>query len=483
MSKYLSKSKYLAGLECPRKLWLLLWRPELQSQPQGMDKLIMEQGSLFGQLAHKLYPEGILLDIDIRDLLRAEDDTRAAIEEGATVLMEATFRHGQCRILSDIVEQLDDGSWHLVEVKSSTSVKEVHIPDLAYQRYVMEACGYSVSRCSVMYANRNGKLPFIESLFTLQDVTERVAAHLSQIEASLRPLVPLLEDSAACPAVVYQKGCVGCDFQSHCWQGIERATIYEVIDIRKIEQMEALGIFYVDDIPAGFPLSGTVRNTVERMQAQRVDVDKAAVKHWLDKLEYPLYYLDFESAATAVPLFDDASPWQKYAFQYSLHIEQADGHIDHIEFLHQCNSDPSEALALSLVTHVGDSGSLIVYHRSMESGVLMDLARQFPALAGQLKDMSGRICDLELVFKKHYRHWQWGTKSSIKKVLPTLVPALSYKDLEIQEGGSATAEWIAMIRSGDTLAKARIGAALRRYCELDTLAMLKLVQVLRQEIA
>ncbi len=118
----------------------------------------------------------------------------------------------------------------------------------------------------------------------------------------------------------------------------------------------------------------------------------------------------------------------------------------------------------------------------MERGVLKALARQFPEVGDALRQISSRIWDLEQVFKKHYRHWQWGTKSSIKNVLPTLVPELSYKDLELQEGGMASLEWLRMIETDDAKQKAAKANALKRYCELDTLAMLRLLAVVRNEL-
>lgn len=479
MTKNLSKSNYMAGLDCPRRLWLNLWHPQLKTAPVGMTKLIMEQGRDFGELAHQLYPDGLLIDIDIRNLAQAEEDTRNAIAEGSSVLLEATFRYGQYRVLADVVERLPDGSWHLLEVKSSTKTKPEHIPDLAYQRYVMEGCGYRVSRCSVVYANTKGKAPPVDNLFSMKDVTEEVAGHLPVVGPSLIPLVPLLDQQAECPPVVFSKLCMKCDFQLYCWKGIERPTIYEVIDVRRIAELEAAGIFYIDDIPPDWPLPAKLRNTVDRMQSRGVDIDQPVISRMLDKLVYPLYFLDFESAAIATPLFADSSPWQKYAFQYSLHVQDEAGHVEHSEFLHKDRSDPSLAIADSLLEHIGDTGSIIVYYQPMEKGVLRDLAKQFPDKADALNGMIQRLWDLEVVFGKHYRHWQWGTKSSIKYVLPTLVPALSYDDLEIQEGGSATAQWIEMIRSTDPAEKAVIAQALREYCKLDTWAMVELLAVIK----
>lgn len=483
MMKYLSKSKYMAGLNCSRKLWLKIWQPELQAQPEGMTALIMEQGSRFGELAQQLYVDAVLIDIDVRNLMQAEVDTRAAIEAGAHTVLEATFRAGQYRVSTDVVQRLDDGSWHLIEVKSSTALKAEHIPDLAFQRYVMERAAYRVSRCSVLHANTAAQSADISSLFTEVDVTDKVAAYLPAVPLDLTHQSPLLEQGSTIPAMHFKKICVGCEFQAHCWSQVERPTIYESIDIRNIPAMEAQGIFYIDDIPADYELPAAVRIMVDRMQQRRIDINPAPIQKMLDELRYPLYFLDFESVSIATPLFDDSSPWQKYAFQYSLHVKSADGDISHFEFLHEQHSDPGEALARSLLEHMGTEGSVIVYNKTMERGVLKALARQFPQMGDALRQISSRIWDLEVVFRKHYRHWQWGTKSSIKNVLPSLVPDLSYKDLEVQEGGMASLEWLRMIETDDVHEKAAKADALKRYCELDTLAMLRLLEVVERELA
>ena len=482
MTKYLSKSKYRAGLTCSRKLWLLLWRPELQAQPSGMAPLIMEQGSLFGELAQQLYADALLIDVDTQNLAKAETDTQAAIEAGADTILEATFRTDQYRVLTDVVQRLNDGSWHLTEVKSATKVKQAHIPDLAFQRYVMEQSGYRVSKCSVLHANTAGHSSDVTSLFDAVDVTEKVAAYLPTVAPNLVPMAALLEQDSDIPEMQFKKDCVGCDFQAHCWDTIDRPTIYNVVDTRKIPALEARGIFYVDEIPADADLPAAVRTLVDRMQLHRIDIYPVPIKKMLSDLCYPLYFLDFESVATAVPLFDDSSPWQKYAFQYSLHVQTEHGDINHIEFLHEQRSDPGADIASSLLAHIATTGSVIVYNKTMERGVLKALAKQFPEKADGLQQISSRIWDLEQVFKKHYRHWEWGTKSSIKNVLPTLVPELSYKDLEVQEGGMASLEWLRMIETDDIEEKATKANALKRYCELDTLAMVRLLEVVRREL-
>ncbi len=479
--KYLSKSSYMAGLDCHRKLWQLLWDRDSAAPNDGMSQLIMEYGNRFGELAHTLFPDGTLINIDIFNLNRAVEDTRQAIEAGAKVIMEAAFCHGQCRILADIVEKQPDGSWHLIEVKSSTRVKDEHIPDLAYQKWVMEKSGYPVSRCSVIHADKIGVWRDIGSIFKRIDVTDKVNAASDPVANNVESMLTLTHPGSIAPdaRANFSKRCHACNFKKTvCWKEIDDFTIYDVIHASKIPALEAMNVLYLRDIPDDFNLNDRDRRNVTRINSETIDVDNQAVAKMLGKLKYPIYFLDFESIAVAVPLFDGNNPWEKLAFQYSLHIMDENGQVQHIEYLHEESTDPSEAVANRLAQDIGEQGSIVVYHAGMEKGVLEYLRGRFPEYAASLQGMIDRLWDLELVFKNHYRHWKFGSKSSIKVILPNLIPELSYKDLEIQEGGSASWNWIQMIESDDTKAQRAMAEALRKYCERDTWAMVELLKLI-----
>jgi len=476
--KYLSKSSFVAGLTCHRKLWQLLWDRHNAGPRPGIDRLRMEFGIRFGKVAHCLYPDAVVIDIDIRKLKRAEEDTRKAIEAGARVICEATFRHKQCRVLSDIVVKQSDGSWHLIEVKSSTHVKPEHYPDLAFQKWVMQSCGYPVSKCSVVLADTSGVWPDQASIFKDEDVTDRVNAALRAVPKELPPMLAIADSrgEAPNPRDWYSKACHECEYkQTVCWNGIDEPTIYDVVNARKLEALKAMGILYVKDIPSDFELSATDRRHVDCMNAKAIQIDETAIHAMLDELEYPIHFLDFETVSVAVPLFDGNHPWEKLPFQYSVHILEEDGRSGHVEYLHEHHSDPSLPLTERLVEDIGAKGSVVVYHAQMESGVLKYLAHRFPQLADPLNGINARIWDLERVFVKHYRHWKFGSKSSIKVVLPTLIPELSYETEQISDGGDASLSWINMLEADDFLERQRYADALRSYCRLDTIAMLKLL--------
>lgn len=474
----------MAGLTCDRKLWQLLWDRNSAAPPDGMSALIMMMGSRFGELAHKLFPGAALIDVNVCNLQKAITDTHDAIESGASVILEAGFCYENSRILADVIQKQADGNWHLIEVKSSTRVKEEHIEDLAYQKWVMEQCGHSVSRCSVMHANTSGQWPDIKGLFRTVDVTTEVLAASESVAKNVAHMQPLTEEGCVAPdaRVCFSKNCHLCAFKKTvCWKGIEGFTIYDVIHASKIPSLEAMGVLYVNDIPDSFELSGRDKKNVDRIKRLAIDIDKQSIDSMLDGLEYPIYFLDFESASVAVPLFEGNHPWEKLAFQYSLHVMEEDGTIQHIEYLHDKNSDPSRDVAQGLVRDISERGSIVVYYAPMEKGVLVQLKNQFPEYAISLQGMIDRLWDLQLIFKNYYRHWQFGSRSSIKIVLPTLLPDLSYKDLDIQEGGSASLAWIDMLESSDGESKTAMAQALKMYCERDTWAMVKLLELIKMQ--
>ena len=475
----------MAGLDCQRKLWQLLWDRESAAPFGGMSQLIMEMGTRFGILAHQLYPGATLIDVDFRNLDQALLDTQAAIDSGTSTVLEACFVYDHFRVVSDVVERQADGSWHLTEVKSSTSVKARHIPDLAYQKWVMQRAGYWVSRCSVLHANRSGNWPDVASIFKLVDVTDEVNGWMPNVEPALETMRPLMVKGSAAPEArpLFSRKCVDCQFkETVCWKDIDGFTIYDVINASSLPALEAEGVLYINDVSdeqKEQTLNKKDRANVDRIQQQRIDINQGVIKDRLDELVYPIYFLDFESIATAVPLFDSIAPWKQLAFQYSLHVLHEDGRLEHHEYLHREASDPSAAVAKRLTEDIGDVGSIVVYYATMERGVLNSLRNKFPDYAPAIKSMTERLWDLHPVFEKHYRHWRFGSKSSIKVVLPTIVPELSYKNLEIQEGGGASFGWVRMIESNDVVEQEEVAEALIAYCGLDTLAMVRLLEVLK----
>jgi hypothetical protein len=371
-------------------------------------------------------------------------------------------------------------------VKSAGQLKPEHIPELAYEKWVMEQAGYAVSRCGVLHANKQAVWPDRDGIFTYEDVTERVNLACEDVPARVEWMKELALPGSEAPDArkYFSKICHDCEFKTTvCWRGIDEPTIYDVVHATRIPLLEAEGIFYLKDIPADTELSSANRRHVNLINRRGVDIDRRGVKAMLDDLKYPIHFLDFETASVPIPMFEGNHPWQKIAFQYSLHILDENGTMRHVDYLHDARSDPTGPIALSLCNEIGDTGSIVAYHADMERGVLEDLAETAPAFAELLLGMTRRLWDLELVFKHYYRDWRFGSKSSIKVVLPALVPELSYEDQEIQDGGAASWGWIQMLESDDSTERRQKAEALRSYCRLDTLAMVKLLEHVRSAVS
>jgi hypothetical protein len=274
-----------------------------------------------------------------------------------------------------------------------------------------------------------------------------------------------------------------CPFQAHCWQDITGETIYRIPYLKRPREaeLEANGIHYVRDIPAAFPLGDKRATTfVETIQQQIIAVDAAAIRAELDQLIYPLYFFDFETIDYAVPAFTGCKPYQQVPFQFSCHILEANGRLTHCDYLHTDADDPREALAASLLEHIGETGHLVAYNVSFERSVLRHLAEQLPNYAEPLQKIAERLWDQLAIFRKHYQDYRFGGSNSLKSVLPVMVPSLSYKLLAVQNGTQAQVVWERMIAEQDTAVQQEMIQQLRNYCHLDTLAMVEIHQTLKE---
>lgn len=384
----------------------------------------------------------------------------------------------------DILTQTGSG-WHLIEVKSSTKYKEdEHLPDVAFQVYVLQQAGIPITQTSVMHLNSDCLYPDLSNLFTLTDITEAVMAHIPQVQTDVSDMRQIAAQTENLPDVRIGRHCTKpyeCPFYAHCWQGVTGRTIYEIPYLKQpLEvQLEADGIQYITDIPTGFSL-GDKRATafVEIIQQQQIAVDRDAIQSELDRLVYPLYFFDFETIDYAVPTFADCKPYQQAPFQYSCHILEADGTLTHRDYLHTDTDDPRRPLTEALLDHIGKTGSIIVYFATFERSRLRELAEAFPEHAPRLLGMVNRLWNQLDIFKKHVRDYRFGGSNSLKSVLPVIVPELSYKLLDVQNGTQAQVVWEAMIGEGETAVKEQLATQLRAYCHLDTLAMVEIHRAL-----
>lgn len=481
----LTKSKYLSGLQCVKRLWLEEHAPQRVSASGGMQDLSRLQGFQIGRLARTRYPGGELIGGASLDAVRR---TQTALYNGATCLFEAAFVYDGILVRCDILRKLPGGRWELIEVKSTTQIKPHHLHDAAIQKYVVSGAGLVVQAVKLMYVNSQGCVfPDLASFFCETDVTRPVARLIRKLPKNVETLRGRLAQADA-PPVLIGAHCdtpYPCPAKSHCWQHVPPESIFTIprLSARKIAALVRRGILSIHDIPPGFALSPPQAAYVERVKAGTPLIDAQAIGWRLGELVYPIYFFDFETYAYAVPRFWGMRPYQQLPFQYSLHVLEADGGVRHADYLHRDGSDPRSGLAHALVNHIGPTGSVVVYNARFERTVLRDLAHTQPVYRQRLRSINARLWDQLEIFDRHYLDPRFEGSNSIKRVLPVLAPHLSYADLNVKRGDQAQAVWGEMIVCADPARKAQMAGDLLAYCARDTQAMLEIHHMLCRLVA
>jgi hypothetical protein len=448
----LSKSRITAGLQCGKRLWLAVHRPELEAYSADTRRRFAA-GHGVGEVARELYGDGILIGEGV-PLSRALRDTEAALAEpGDLTLYEATFRHRGVLIRADVLERRD-GRCRMVEVKSATRLKEYHLQDVAIQAWVTEGAGVPLDVIGVAVIDTGYVYPGggdYHGLLREIPVADQARPLMAHIPGWVRGFNELL--GGPLPAIRTGPQCrrpFECPFISFCeeQEGIVRCP--------PGEESDSEGACVA---PPPDPSLGSL--------------DPAATA-FLATLPYPRYYLDFESVQFAVPLWAGTSPYQQLVFQWSCHIEDRSGEVTHREFLDTSGEAPMRAAAETLLEATGDRGPVFVYH-DFEKWRLVEMARMFPDLAPGLDALTGRLVDLLRLTRDHYRHPALNGSYSLKVVLPTIDAGLDHARLEeVQDGLSAQAAYHEAMEPGTSdERRAVLRRSLLEYCGLDTLALVR----------
>lgn len=433
--------------------WLWLKKHDKHKLPpidEGTQAMF-DAGHKFEAYAEAIFENGLTLGFnDFNEYNSLTERTQRALKDGATTIFQSRFVWGEYNCLPDIVDIVGDNEVDLYEIKSSTKVKDEHLYDLAFQRAVIEANGLKIRKIFVIYVNneyvRHGEIIPTE-LTKMDDVTLDVH-NLAAFTESNMPLAldTMKSDTMPDPNPI---------FLSKLGNKKEWQAIYD--SITGAEKPD-------------------YSNAQPTYQKHEIDV-------FLNELEYPLYFLDYETMSAVVPYFDGHRPYQQVPSQYSLHIlDSPDAELRQKEYLHRENTDPSLPIAQHLVDDIGTSGSIITWNAGFEKSCNVTLGKLNPEFADAMEAINERIVDLMIPFKPKngwYSDPRFEGSASIKYVLPVVVPALSYKELDIQNGGSAQTLWMQAVLDGTREDKEKILDDLIKYCGLDTLAMVEIYNVLR----
>lgn len=507
----ITKSKYLNGLQCLRYLWLLYNEPQKVPEVDYMTQFRFDQGHEVGELAKKLFPDGI--NIPTANFGENITRTRELLKQPHP-LFEAGIQAGNVYARIDILNPVGKGKWDINEVKSSTEVKDEHIQDVAFQRLCCEKQGLKIRKCLVAYINnkyiKQGEVD-PQKIFIQEDVTERVDEATAGIEDRIAEMFNAIS-LAECPAVPVGTHCsdpYDCPV-TICHQELPENTILSLYraNQKKYEFLHK-GILFIKDIPADFKLTKVQQVQKTCDNSCQPYTDKNAIKEFLDTLQYPLYYLDFETFNTALPVYDGTRPYQQIPFQFSVHFEtpssartviqrtkpQKKVHFQlamqfmleeqtklvHYSFLADGTEDPRPDLLSELKKVLGESGSIIVYNQSFERRVLTDLGKAFPEYGEWTGSVCDRLVDLYEPFKNfdYYNPLQQGS-ASIKEVLPA-VTGKSYKSLAISNGEDASLAYLTLLfEEMSDQSRNQLRADLERYCCLDTEGMVGIISKLKE---
>jgi hypothetical protein len=487
----LSKSSFMSGLQCEKQLYLYKNGRRLGISPEEHDastQAIFKSGTDVGILAQKLFPNGVDASPDSPyEYQKSVELTRELIAKGEIVIYEAAFQFDKVMAAMDILVKHEDG-WRAYEVKSSTSVKDQYRMDAAIQHYVITNSGIPLKDISIVYINnqyeKNGELD-INQLFTMESVLEDALSHQPEIPNQIRRLKTVLE-SKEIPEKDIGPHCsdpYGCNFAGHCWKHIPAYSVFDISNLGKDKKWELcnMGILQFQDIPKDYEMGDNQWMQVQSELNQETVINQEGISSFLDGLNYPLYYLDFETFGNAVPILDKSRPYQQLLFQYSLHIQQEPhGDCEHREYLAEVNGpDPRIGFVKQLIAECGSEGDVLVYSIGFERGKLKNLIELYPEYSEELSAIIARMKDLIIPFqKRHYYVPEMRGSYSIKAVLPALVPDLTYKDLAIQEGQTASNTFAAMMAGTFQGDIAQVRKDLLEYCKLDTWAMVKILEKL-----
>ena len=482
----ISKSKYIKGLQCHKALWLDKHKPELKADVSTQTQQNFATGNQVGDLAKGLFAGGEEIEFDGQNFPVMISKTKQLIDKDLSAIYEATFSENGVFAMVDILVKNGD-RWDIYEVKSSTSVKAVYLDDVSVQRYALSAV-LNVGQCYVVHINnkyiRQGGLD-TQQLFSVIDVTDRlksideVADKLQQMQQMLGSDEPNIDIGPQCDSPY------ACDFKSHCWAHIPKPSVFNLhrLNTDKKFAYGRQGKLNYKDLQ-NEPLSAT-----QKMQISGKEfIDTKVIGKFINNAKFPLNFFDFETFQNAIPRFDNQRPYQQMPFQYSLHILAQDGSLTHQEFLGDEHTDPRANLIQQMLKDISTTGTIIAFNQSFEKGVIKNLAHFSPDNAAALLALRKRFMDLLAPFRGlGYYHPDFNGSFSIKSVLPAMFPnddELDYKKLgQVQNGGDAMQIFANLHLEKDPKKVQQIKVDLLKYCHLDTLAMVRIWQMLVEKIS
>ena len=490
-SPTLSKSRYMAGQQCHKRLYLECFNRELADPVDPRSQARFDEGRRVGELARDLRPGGVLIEEDHLHTREAIESTaRALADPNIPAIYEAAFQFEDVVIRVDILARVSPQEFDVIEVKSSTKVKPEYKPDLGIQLWVLEGAGLRIDKAILAHINNayeySGGEYICDHLFTLADLTSKLRASQNKYRAALTDMRESLQEAEP-PAVEVGPHCRNphdCNFLTYCKAALPEHPIQNLYRITapQRKRLFALGVKSIPTNQASsVNLTGIQRRICKSLQTGDPFLSKN-IKSRLRAWGRPLHFLDFETIAPALPIYEGTTPYLAIPFQWSLHTITRDGALEHREYLHDDTSDPRPQLTEALLNAVGSEGR-VVHYTNYEATMLGRLKAAVPRSSRQLEAVKERLADLAVEIREHFYDPAMNNSFSLKDVYPALFPGEGYDELEISDGTMASRAFLEMI-CADTAASRRssIRDDLLAYCRLDTEATVKMFRKLAQEL-
>ena len=478
----LTKTDFIQYLNCPESLWLAKNKPKFFDKYKGKFSLFLEklikEGYEVEEYAKRLFPLGIELPEN-----SSPEHTSKQLQTNNNIFFQPSFITDDNEFARiDILEKLNNNTYHLYEIKSATSVKKEKLEDACFQKYVLNECGYKVSKVFIIHLNKeyikNGEI-VPEDLIEIIDVTEQIgsiySSTVNKIKAASNYINKrtIIENRCSCR---YKTRSNHCDTFKYFNKDVPEFSIYEIerISSSKITQLVDNNQLSILDIPLNFALNPKQKAQVESVRQMETLVNSDNIHDVLSNLKFPLHFIDYETYASAIPKADGISPHKHLVFQVSIHTLNEYNEIKHFEWLGDRIEMPTDMIH-KMKSFTGQTGTFISWYAPFEKGRNNDMIQWLPEFKSYLDFINNNMFDLMSIFKEDYIDYRFHGSASIKKVLPVLCPQFSYDNLEVQDGTMALDTWGRMVtESNSTIDIEQTKLNLLEYCKLDTLAMVEI---------
>lgn len=463
----LTKSHFITYLDAPMHLWADV-NNKFEKPLSLYDQHLMNQGYEVEKYA-KQYLENFV-----------------SKNNNLELIWQRTFIDKNYEAKSDaLIHKIDTDTYDIYEIKSSTEVKKENKYDATFQ-FLVSNKQIKIDKVFILHLNkeyvRYVKLN-IDELFIAEDVTDIVHDLKMEVDIEREKALAVLQEKK------YEdiEPCLNtktCRCMSLCHPNLPNFSIFNIPNLSKKKKLELinLGVSEAKDVPFGFKLSYKQSLVAKAAKENSPQIDKESILNEFERLVYPLYFLDYETFNSAIPLFDGYHPHQQMVFQYSMHIlEKPNSELMHTEHLTLTKEDPAISLVKKLKQDIGPDGSIIVWNQTFEAGRNKEIADLYPEYADFMLNLNDRIFDLADVVKDGmYVHPDFRGSWSIKNVLPVLTPHLSYKELSIGKGDQAMISWFNFVHRESK--EENVAESLLKYCELDTLAMVEIWKTIKKQL-